>query len=203
MGRLQLMNDSDNLTDPTRVLLVDDDLDFLAANTRFLRLNNYTVEVANNADAGLDRLEQESVDVILTDLRMPDKDGIEFAREARTRQPLTPILFFSGFARVPDVVEAMKLGAVDFLEKPVDPDELLRRLADVRDRYRGTVALQRVAFDFSDSNAPFKQRVLAYEKYLIEAAFLQHKGSVADVLESLKLNRRTLNEKMSRLGIVR
>jgi len=197
------MNDSDIKAESLRVLLVDDDLDFLAANSRFLRLNGYTVDVANNADAGLQRLEQEPIEVVLTDLRMPDKDGLQFAREARMRQPLTPILFFSGFARVPDVVEAMKLGAVDFLEKPVEPDELLRRLVEVRDLYRGAVALQRVAFDFSDSEAPFKQRVLAYEKYLIEAAFRQYNGRVADVLMALKLNRRTLNEKMSRLGIVR
>jgi len=185
------------------LLLIDDDHDVLGANARYLRLNHYRVIVADRADAALERLKEEIIDVVVTDLRMPGTDGIAFAREARLLKPLLPILFFSGYASVPDVVQAMKLGAVDFLEKPVEPETLLFKLAEVQVTHRDAVALQRDAFDIADTGVPFRQRVLAYEKYLIESCFLQHDGRVACVLEALKINRRTLNEKMTRLGIQR
>ena len=194
------------MTEDTRQpcsLLVDDDHDVLGANARYLRLNDYQVVVADSAEVALDRLKKEKIDVVVTDLRMPGMDGIAFAREARLIKPLLPVLFFSGYASVPDVVEAMKLGAVDFLEKPVDPENLLAKLSEVQATHRDAVALQRDAFDIADTAIPFKQRVLAYEKYLIESCFLQHDGRVACVLEALKINRRTLNEKMTRLGIQR
>lgn len=185
------------------LLLIDDDHDVLGANARYLRLNGYRVIVADCAEIALARLKEEVIDVAVTDLRMPGTNGIAFAREARLQKPLLPILFLSGFASVPDVVQAMKLGAVDFLEKPVEPETLLARLAEVQATHRDAVALQRDAFDIADTGIPFRQRVLAYEKYLIEACFLQHEGRVACVLEALKINRRTLNEKMTRLGIQR
>ena len=183
------------------VLLVDDDIDVLAANARFLRINHFEVIVANSADKALEYLETTSVTVVVTDLRMPGKDGIDFARDARALHPLLPILFFSGFARVPDVVTAMKLGAVDFLEKPVDPEELLSRLQDIVDPGSIAINTQRAAFDLGDSSIEFRHRVLAYEKYLIETCLKKNEGKISAVLDELKINRRTLNEKMSRLGI--
>ena len=194
--------------DPTikpdfQVLVVDDDHDVLAANSRFLRLNNIDALVANTAESAIQKLKSHLVDVIVTDLRMPDCDGLEFARQARTFRPLTPIVFFSGFATVPDVVQAMRLGAVDFLEKPIDPEELVKTLRALEDRYSGATALQRVAFDVSDENVPFRVRVLAYEKYIIETNLIKFDGRVSDVMNALQINRRTLNDKMLRLGITR
>jgi FixJ family two-component response regulator len=70
---------------------------------------------------------------------MPGSGGLEFAAQARVLKPLLPIIFFSGFATVADVVAAMRLGAVDFLEKPVEPQDLLGTLQSVRDRYTGAI----------------------------------------------------------------
>lgn len=185
------------------VLLVDDDLDVLAANARFLRVNDIHVDVAESASTALRRLSEHEIDVIVTDLRMPNTNGLDFAKLARETRPLIPIVFFSGFAQVPDVVAAMKLGAVEFLEKPVDPDELLAVLRSVRRSHYGSMANQRQVFDASDQDYSLKMRVLAYEKYLIESSLLQHNGQIASVLNSLQINRRTLNDKMSKLGIKR
>ena len=184
-----------------RVLLVDDDHDVLAANARFLRVNDFDVVVADRVEAAMQRLAEERVDVIVTDLVMPGENGIVFARRAREVHPFVPVLFFSGFARVPDVVAAMRLGAVDFLEKPVEPEELLSRLLSLVDVPAGA-AHSRIAFELSEA-MPFRARVLAYERHLIETSLLQHQGRVADVMSALKINRRTLNEKMARLGIRR
>ena len=192
-----------NTQSELQVLLVDDDHDILGANSRFLRLHNIDVTVADSAATALLRLSEYPIEVIVTDLRMPVCNGIEFAKQARASRPLIPIVFFSGFAEVSDVVEAMKLGAVEFLEKPVEPDKLLQILQSVRQSHYGSMAHPRKAFEGTNEEFPLRMRVLAYEKHLIESCLIQHKGHIAAVLESLQINRRTLNDKMSKLGIKR
>ena len=185
----------------TTVLLVDDDHDVLAANARFLRINHINVMVADRAGSALQRLREGKIDVVITDLRMPDMDGLEFIQEVRKSDPLLPVLFFSGYAEVNDVVEAMKLGAVDFLEKPISPEELLSSLNYILSM-RGEIATDRYAFDL-DQSIPFKQRVHLYEKHLIETCIAKHQGRINQVLKALNINRRTLNDKMVKLGISR
>ncbi len=193
------MSDSDTIS----VLLVDDDHDVLGANARYLRLNSLNIHVADRATAALERLATEHIDIIVTDLRMPHDNGIELARQAREIAPLIPILFFSAFATVPDIVEAMKLGAVDFLEKPVEPAQLLEGIIDIHQGFRSAIALQRQALDISDSSVSLRRRVLAYEKYVIETCLHQHNGRISCVLDALQINRRTLNDKMAKMGISR
>ncbi len=185
------------------VLLVDDDHDVLAANSRFLRLHDIDVIIAESAASALQRLAEHAIDAIVTDLRMPGCNGIEFAVAARESLPLIPIIFFSGFAEVRDVVNAMKLGAVEFLEKPVEPDELLDILDSLRQSHYGSITHPRKAFEGIKDEYPLRMRVLAYEKHLIESCLIQHNGRIANVLKSLQINRRTLNDKMSKLGIRR
>lgn len=185
------------------VLLVDDDLDVLGANARFLRLNQIEVVVAESAQTALQRLDEHQLDVVVTDLRMPGITGLEFAERAREKYPLLPIVFFSGFAQVPDVVAAMKLGAVEFLEKPIEPDDLLALLRRINRSHYGPVLNPRTAFEDNHDSCSLKMRVLAYEKYLIESCLIEHNGHIASVLDALQINRRTLNDKMSKLGIRR
>jgi len=192
-----------NTQSELQVLLVDDDHDVLGANSRFLRLNNIDVIVAESVATALLRLSEHPIEVIVTDLRMPECNGIEFAQQARVSRPLIPIVFFSGFAEVRDVVDAMKLGAIEFLEKPVEPDKLLEILESVRLSHYGAMAHPRKAFEGINEEFSLRMRVLAYEKHLIESCLIQHKGHIASVLEALQINRRTLNDKMSKLGIKR
>ncbi len=189
--------------EPMVILLVDDDLDVLGANARFLRANDFFVLVAESAGTALGKLTTDNIDLIVTDLRMPDCSGLEFAAKARESRPLIPIIFFSGYAQIPDVVAAMKLGAVEFLEKPIDPDQLLSVIRKVGKPKYSPAATQRDAFESLDHSSPLKMRVLAYEKFLIESCLVQHAGDVTRVLETLQINRRTLNDKMFRLGISR
>ncbi len=185
------------------VLLLDDDHDVLAANARYLRLNDLTVSVADRASRALEILSKDEIQLVITDLRMPECDGLSFARQARQICPLLPLLFLSGFARIPDIVDAMRLGAVDFLEKPVEPADLLAKINAIIEPQFSAASMQRMAFDRDNTSIPFKHRVQAYEKYLIESCLLQHGGKISLVLEALQINRRTLNDKMSKLGISR
>ena len=186
-----------------RVLLVDDDHDVLGANARFLRVSGHETVVATSADVALARLDEHAVDVVVTDLRLPGTDGLGFARAARERRPFVPILFFSGFARVPDVVAAMRLGAADFLEKPVEPELMLATVERLAGAAGADGAIERRAFLPASAAVPLRERVRAYERHVIEATLRHHDGRVAEVLDALSVNRRTLNDKMSRLGIRR
>lgn len=188
---------------PFTILLVDDDLDVLGANARFLRLNKIEVLIAESAESAIAKLKVERIDVVVTDLRMPETNGLEFTAKARVIRPLVPVVFFSGFATVADVVAAMRLGAVDFLEKPVDPELLLSTLQALENRYDGSIDTRALHVDVSSNSAPFRYRVLAYEKLLIEESLMKHDGHVGKVIDTLKINRRTLNDKMRRLGITR
>lgn len=199
------MNDTEEKTTFT-VLVVDDDHDVLAANARYLRLQGFEVAIADRAETAIERLREQEIDVVVTDLIMPEIDGLAFARQLRFLYPLTPIVFFSGQASVPDVVGAMRLGAVDFLEKPIDPDVLMETLVTLRDRYDRQQLIERAAFTADNElgqNISFRTRVLAYEKFIIESSLNEHEGSIAKVIDALKINRRTLNDKMLRLGIRR
>jgi len=187
----------------SRILLVDDDHDVLGAYARFLRLNALDVTLADHPERGLHLASETQFDLVVTDLRMPHMSGLQFADALRQTQPLLPILFLSGFAVLSDVVSAMRLGAVDFLEKPVEPDTLLERINTILAPLERAASLQRLAFDVSDLDVPFKARVQAYERYLIEHALISCDGRVAETLEKLQINRRTLNDKMSKLGISR
>ncbi|MEM9603237.1 MAG: response regulator [Pseudomonadota bacterium] len=190
-------------TPTARLLLVDDDHDVLGAYARFLRLNGQSVTVADHPAHALSILADVAPDLVITDLRMPGMGGLAFAEAVRMHRPLLPILFISGYAKLSDVVAAMRLGAIDFLEKPVEPDTLLAHVSRVVSMSQRSAASQRIAFELDDLDVPYKARVQAYERYLIEQALIACDGQVGAVLARLQINRRTLNDKMSKLGLSR
>ena len=91
-------------------------------------------------------------------------------------------------AHVADVVAVMRLGAVDFLEKPVDPQLLLSTLRTLESRYDCSIDTRVMHADVSSNSVPFRYRVLAYEKLLIEESLMKHDGHVGRVDECRRCN---------------
>lgn len=85
----------------------------------------YEVKTVSSADEALRLLETESFDIVLTDLKMPGLPGIELIVKIKNKHPETAIIVITGFSTVHTAVEAMKLGATDFIPKPFTPDEIL------------------------------------------------------------------------------
>ena len=106
------------------VLIVDDDPGTLASLSRAFALEGYTAVTASSAARALERLQQEPVDVILSDVVMPGMDGIELLAKLRERSPAVPVVLMSAQASVEAAVKATRLGALDFVEKPVSLDRL-------------------------------------------------------------------------------
>jgi two-component system, sensor histidine kinase and response regulator len=115
---------------PLSVLIVDDDLALLEALPEALRLRmgGVTVETADSAATALDRMADRDYDAIVTDIRMPGMDGLKLLDEIRTRQPDTPSLIITGHGNNDLVVHALRGGARDFIQKPIDRDYFVAAL---------------------------------------------------------------------------
>jgi DNA-binding NtrC family response regulator len=111
-----------------RILVVDDDPGTLASLSRAFALEGYTALTASSATAALRTLEDEEVDAVLSDVVMPDMDGIGFLARLRERSADLPFVLMSGHATLDMAVKATRLGALDFVEKPVALDRLLLSL---------------------------------------------------------------------------
>jgi len=112
------------------VLIVDDDVALLEALPEALRLRmgGVTVETADSAAAALDRIVEKEYDAIVTDIKMPGMDGLELLDEIRTRRPDTPTLIITGHGDNDLVVHALRGGARDFIQKPIDRDYFVAAL---------------------------------------------------------------------------
>ena len=112
------------------VLLVDDARDFTDYTSRRLTARGMEVYVAYRGEEALDLLEAQSIDVVVLDVLMPGPDGIDVLREMRARHPKLPVVMLTGHGTVAAAGEGKKLGAVAFLLKPCDFDELLAAIQD-------------------------------------------------------------------------
>lgn len=122
-----------------RILVVDDEPGAREGLRRLLEAWGYEAETAPSADIALDRLRTDVPEAIITDLVMPGIDGLEFVRRLRADWSGIPVIVFSGQGTIEAAVEAVKLGAQDFLEKPVEPAKLkilLEKLARSRESDR-------------------------------------------------------------------
>ena len=107
-----------------RVIVIDDEVNAAAALETLLKEDGYEVTRAHDARTGLQLLEKEEPDVVLTDLRMPGMDGIELLTRIKQIRPETMVILMTAYGTVKTAVKAMKLGAEDYLGKPIDVEEL-------------------------------------------------------------------------------
>ena len=114
-----------------RLLVVDDDRTFRLSTAELMRQDGHEVEVAANASEAVDRMAGGGFDLVLLDVRMPGMDGVTAVEVLRTRGMRVPILMISGFGTVDTAVRALHTGADDFLTKPVDPDVLSAKVAEL------------------------------------------------------------------------
>ena len=126
-----------------RVLVVDDQPELRTAAAGPLRRAGHVVVEAGDGAAALEHLRGESFDVVLTDLRMPNVDGMDVLRTARQLAPETEVIVMTAFGTIESAVEAIRRGASDFLAKPFKEDELLLRVAKAVEKRRlvGEVSL--------------------------------------------------------------
>jgi two-component system C4-dicarboxylate transport response regulator DctD len=118
------------------VLFVDDEAPMRAAVTQWLELAGFELTVQDNATAALGRLSADFPGVLVTDLKMEGIDGLELLRRSQAIDPELPVIVITGHGDVETAVEAMRLGAYDFIEKPFAPERLLEIIRHASEKRR-------------------------------------------------------------------
>ena len=110
-----------------RILIVEDDIDLADALADTLRLSGYETCLAADGYAALQAIDKQPVDMVLTDVQMRPMDGYTLLRQLRSRRSSIPALVMTAYGTVERAVEAMKLGAVDYLAKPFEATALIEK----------------------------------------------------------------------------
>jgi two-component system, sensor histidine kinase and response regulator len=130
-----------------RVLVVDDEKEIRSFLSKALRrLGGFQVELAESGEEALRKLEKEPFNLVLTDLKMPEMDGLQLIAEIAKSKPETLTIMMTGHGTIDSALEAMKLGASDYITKPLNLDEMLLRLQKVLEEKQRFVKLK----DFAD-----------------------------------------------------
>jgi DNA-binding NtrC family response regulator len=112
-----------------RILVVDDEVDFVETVVNRLKKRNLDAKAATTGEECISLLNEQLFDVVLLDIKMPGgMDGIEVLREIKKIQPLTEVILLTGHASVETSIEGMKLGAFDYLLKPIKFEDLLQKI---------------------------------------------------------------------------
>jgi DNA-binding NtrC family response regulator len=119
---------NDNATGAS-ILVIDDEAAIRESLEVLLTLEGYTVRMANDGEQGLRALEVENFDLMLLDLALPGQSGLELLPQIKERQPELPVIMITAYGTVDNVVEAVRAGAENFVQKPWDNEKLL---ADIR-----------------------------------------------------------------------
>jgi len=109
----------------SKVLIVDDDVTFCLMLDTFLQKNGFEVQQSFSFAEAIKRIKSFNPDIILTDLRLPDRDGLDILHHSLREAPGVPVILMTGYADIRTAVQAMKVGAFDYVAKPVNPDEIL------------------------------------------------------------------------------
>ncbi len=176
---------TDNAADKPNLLLVDDDETFCRVLSAALERRGFAVHVAHTVDAGLDAAEKDSPEFAVVDLRMPGPSGLELVKKLKELDPHTKVVVLTGYASVATAVEAIKLGAVHYLAKPADTDEII-------------AAFQR---DSGDADIPVQAKPLPLSRLEwehIQKVLTECDGNVSETARRLRMHRRTLQRKLAK-----
>ena len=166
------------------ILLVDDDVTLRERLARALRERGFDVRTAGSADEAMEQVRADSPELAVIDLRMPGRSGLDLLRDMRDHDPATRVLVLTGYGSIATAVEATKLGAVGYLPKPVDADELLAAFA----RDGGFVPPDR-----------FQTPSLARAEWEhIQRVLVDCGGNISEAARRLGIHRRSLQRKLQK-----
>jgi len=180
-GRLIMIEPEDKPT----LLLVDDDTTFCAVLGEALERRGYYVRVAHDVNEGLALATQESPEYAVIDLKMPGSSGLTLVKRLHELDPNTRIVMLTGYSSIATAVEAIKLGAVHYLAKPADADEIIAAFA----RAEGDAGVR-------VSERPLSVDRLEWEH--IQKVLSECGGNISETARRLGMHRRTLQRKLGK-----
>lgn len=116
------------MTEKMNILLVDDEEDFVQTLAERLELRGFDIRVANSGTGAMGQIEENLPDLVVLDVMMPGLGGLEVLKQLKTQHPKMPVILLTGRGSTADGIEGMRLGAFDYLMKPIDIDELIKKI---------------------------------------------------------------------------
>ena len=117
-----------------KLMLVDDEERFLSTTHKLLEKKGFVVETAASGAEALERLRSNPVHVVILDVKMPGMDGVATLREIKRQFPMVEVIMLTGHATVESAIDGLKSGAVDYLMKPADLEEIIEKATDAYNR---------------------------------------------------------------------
>ncbi len=185
LGEGSLKARTDRNLPKSSILLVDDSVAFRERLALALTERGYQVRTAANYEEAMELVRAQIPDLAVVDLRMPGRSGLELVRDLRQLDESTRVLVLSGFGSIATAVEAVRLGAVNFLPKPADADEILAAFA------RGTAGMPEAAS--AEHEVPSLARA---EWEHIHRVLADCGGNVSEAARRLGIHRRSLQRKL-------
>ncbi|HEC88876.1 MAG TPA: response regulator [Thermoplasmata archaeon] len=181
-----------------KILIVDDNLIFLKQLQKYLKANNFDVDIADGGKKAIEMLASNKYSAVVLDLKMPDMSGMEVLKWAYKGQINSKFIVVTGYGEVESAVEAMKLGAVDYIQKPFDTERLLTLLNKIKDKkievkHPSSKSLLDYAFNgivllIADINpAEFKRRYgVSAEESIWLRKNVKNSSHLSDLIEKIK-----------------
>ncbi|CAK0740647.1 Acid tolerance regulatory protein ActR [Gammaproteobacteria bacterium] len=174
-----------NADDRPSILLVDDDEIFTRVLSEAFEARGFTVRVAHNTHQGFRLATEDSPEYAVVDLKMPGSSGLELVKRLNALDENTRVVILTGYASVATAVEAIKLGAVHYLAKPADADQIID-------------ALHRDQGNPDTEIAPRPLSVARLEWEHIQRVLTECKGNISETARQIGMHRRTLQRKLAK-----
>jgi len=172
-----------------KILVVDDDATFRGRLTKALSARGYQTFEAGNVEAGLAMARAQQPGRVIVDLRMPGRSGLELIAELARMDPDVQIVVLTGYGSIATAVEAVRLGAIDYLSKPLDTEQILAAFEKDVDAQSSSGA--------SMSEAPPSLARVEYEH--IQRILADCGGNISEAARRLGIHRRSLQRKLGKL----
>ncbi|WP_299006023.1 sigma-54 dependent transcriptional regulator [uncultured Tenacibaculum sp.] len=150
------------------ILLVEDDVTFSNMLKHFLERHQYTVDVSYTIKNATTLLKEHTYNLIFTDLRLPDGNGIDLLKLSKDNNSNIPVVLMTGYAEVSTAVQAMKQGAFDYISKPFNPDEVLEVISNALEEKNDFVEVTKEEKKSTNTNANIVAGISAASKSLFE-----------------------------------
>src|SRR5690554_2065859 len=140
-----------------KILVVDDDSSFCIMLKTFLTKKGHSVSEAFSAGKALKACEAETFDIILTDYRLPDGSGLDILKQVKAANPETGVIIMTGYADIKMAVKTIKMGAFDYVAKPINPDEIILTIQNLLAQKNRSSKVKKTKKQTKDANPNFIQ----------------------------------------------
>lgn len=176
-----------------RVLVVDDDPTALKGLSRILKGEGYSVETVDSGKEALQKAEEDNFDIVLSDIRMPEIDGMELLKKLRKISPETAVVMITAYGSIQNAVDAMRDGAKDYITKPVNPEDLITTMRRVANELKFLKSEEKTLKE------AMKEHAIGTEEYdlLIKAVANPVRRAVMGFLKERPLSFTSLTEELN------